>query len=128
MVPELDPRQRPSEPATPAPPSVAPLLPLPWRTRLAIWAALQFGGAATLAAAALLVSAVAPLFGGAGPSFLQRWGLAFVLLPATFIPALVIWHRYALARYGKRATLFRVVAEIAFATELVACVLYQNIA
>ena len=114
--------------ATPPPPSVAPLPPLPWSTRLRIWLALQLGSATTLLVAGLLVSAIAPLFGSAGPSFLKQWGTAFIVLPITFVPALIVWHRWALRRFGKRGTLFRVVAEVAFAVEVVGCVLFQNIA
>ncbi len=116
------------EPATPPPPSAAPLAPLPWRDRFRVLAVLQVGGAATLLAAATLVAAIAPLFGSQGASFLRQWTTAFVLLPATFVPALVLWHRWALRRFGKRGTLFRVVAEVAFSVELIGCVLFQNIA
>jgi hypothetical protein len=117
------------DPATQPPPSVAPLAPLPWRDRLRIFAVLQLGGVVALLSAAALLAAIAPLFGaGGGVSFLRQWTTAFVLLPATFVPALVLWHRWALARYGKRGVLFRVVAELAFASEVVGCVLFQNIA
>ncbi len=109
-----------------APP--APLQPLRWRHRLLVFATLQFGGLATLAAAALLVAAIAPLLGRAASPFLRQWIVAFLVVPLTFVPALVVWHRWALARFGKRGGLFRLVAEVAFAVELIGCVLIQRIA
>ncbi|MSR47112.1 MAG: hypothetical protein EXS13_08615 [Planctomycetes bacterium] len=123
----LDDPSRRAEPATAPPPSVAPLAPLPWRVRCLIWLGLQVAGGVALIGAWLLLTAIAPLFGG-GESFLERWSTVFVVVPATFIPALVGWHRIALARFGKRGTLFRVVAEVAFAIEVIGCVLFQNLA
>ncbi len=110
-----------------APPAV-PLRPLAWRHRLLVYATLQVGGLLALAAAALLVAALAPLFGTHGSSFLRQWMVAFLVVPLTFVPALVLWHRWALARFGKRGGLFRLVAELAFASELIGCVLIQRIA
>ncbi len=119
---------QPSHDRGPPPPATAPLPRLSWRTRFRIWAVLQLGGAATLLAAALLVAAIAPLFGRVGSGFLRQWSTAFLVLPATFIPALILWHRWALARFGKRGGFFRLVAEVAFAVEVIGCVLFQNIA
>lgn len=111
-----------------AAPPVPPLGPLPWRQRLWVYAALQLGSLATLLVAALLVAAIAPLFGRHGSLFLRQWMVAFVVVPLTFVPALVVWHRWALARFGKRGGLFRLVAEVAFASELIGCVLIQRLA
>lgn len=114
--------------ATPPPSPSQPLRPLPWRERLLVWAVLQLAAGAALATASLLVASIAPLFGPGGASFLRQWSTAFLVLPLTFVPALVIWHRWALRRFGKRGTLFRIAAELAFAVEVVGCVLIQNIA
>lgn len=110
-----------------APPAPA-LPPLSLRERLLVFAALQLGGLALLAGAGLLASAVAPLFGGGAARFASRWAFALVVVPVTFVPALVVWHRWAVRRFGKRGAYFRLVAEVAFAVEVIGCVLFQNIA
>ena len=105
-----------------------PLPPISWRQRLLVWAALQGGGAVTLAGAWLLVFALAPLFGAGARSFARSWSTAFLVVPLTFVPVLVVWHRWVLGRFGKRGGFFRLVAEISFASELIGCVLLQRIA
>ena len=100
---------------------------LPPSRRLLVWFALQAGGLATLLVGFALLWAMRPLLGG-GTAFLGRWGIAFVLVPVTFVPALVVWHSWALRSFGKRAGFFRLVAEVAFAAELIGCVLYQRLA
>ena len=94
---------------------------------LLIWVALQLGGLATLLAGYALLWAARPLFGG-DASFLGRWSVVFVLVPITFAPALIAWHSWAVRRFGKRGGFFRLVAEVAFAAELIGCVLYQRLA
>ena len=74
-----------------------------------------------------LLWAARPLFGG-DASFLGRWSVVFVLVPITFAPALIAWHSWAVRRFGKRGGFFRLVAEVAFAAELIGCVLYQRLA
>lgn len=112
-------------PATAPPPKALP--PLRLSDRLAIWIVLQAGGALTLAVSALLLLALAPLFRG-DRAFLRQWGTAFLVVPLTFVPVLARWHAWALKRYGKRGGFFRLVAEVAFAGELIGCVLMQRIA
>lgn len=95
-----------------------------------VWFVLQAGGLLTLLAGFGILAAIDAL-SGVGDSldrFLSRWGTAFVLVPVTFVPVLVLWHRWALQRYGRRPGLFRLAAELAFAAELVGCVLYQRLA
>jgi hypothetical protein len=100
--------------------------------RLGVWAALQAGGLVTLLAGFALVATARMLLGSGtdflGPDLLRKWGMAFVLVPVTFVPVLVLWHKWALARYGRRGAFFRFVAEVAFAAELIGCVLYQRLA
>ena len=100
--------------------------------RFKIWAALQGGGLVTLLAGFAIVAAARSLLrGGAavpGSDFLRQWGMAFVLVPITFVPVLIVWHRWAVRRFGRRPALFRLVAEVAFAAELIGCVLYQRLA
>ena len=97
------------------------------RSALLVWGDLQAGALATLLGGVALLAGLRPLFGGS-VGFLGRWGVSFVIVPVTFVPALVVWHRWALRRFGKRASLFRFSAEIAFAAELIGCLLYQRLA
>ena len=112
--------------------SPAPPVLLKSSQRLLIWAALQAGGLVTLLAGFALVAIARSLLrAGAtlpGSDFLRQWGMAFVLVPITFVPVLIVWHRWAVRRFGKRGGFFRFVAEIAFAAELIGCVLYQRLA
>ena len=94
---------------------------------LLVWASLQIGGLATLLAGFALASALFPQFGREA-TFLGRWGTSFVLVPITFAPVLAVWHSWAIRRHGRRLGFLRLVAEVAFAAELVGCVLYQRLA
>ena len=105
-------------------PAPAPTTPL--RRALLVWAVLQGGGLVSLLLGFALLAALEPLIGPR--AFLGRWTASFVLVPVTFVPVLVAWHAWALRRFGKRGTLFRFAAEIAFATELIGCVLWLRIA
>ena len=96
------------------------------RGSLLLYAALQGGGALALLGGLALLAGLRPLLGG--DSFLGRWGASFVVVPVTFVPALVAWHGWALRRFGRRPRLFRLIAEVAFAAELIGCVLWQGLA
>lgn len=93
---------------------------------LLVWIVLQVGGLLSLLLGFALLAALRPLLGDG--AFLGRWTVSFVLVPLTFVPVLVAWHSWALRRFGRRGTLFRFAAEIAFATELIGCVLWLRIA
>ena len=97
-----------------------------WRALL-VYLVLQGGGLLALAVGFAVLAAARPLL-GSGTVFLGRWSTSFVLVPVTFVPALVAWHGWALRRFGRRPTLFRFTAEVAFAAELIGCVLYQRLA
>ena len=92
-----------------------------------LYAVLQSGGLLSLLLGLALLAGVRPLL-GADSAFLRGWAASFVVVPVTFVPALVAWHRWALRRYGRRPGRFRLVAELAFAAELIGCVLYQRLA
>lgn len=93
-----------------------------------LYLALQFGAGLLLAAAYALLAALRPLFGGGDAPFLRSWLATFVLLPVTFVPALVVWNRWVVARVGRRSGWFRLIVEVAFAVEFLACVLLHRIA
>jgi hypothetical protein len=88
---------------------------------------LQAGAFATLLLAGALLLAGRELLGGDAP-ILGRWGTVFVLVPVSYVPALVVWHRWAIRRFGRRPATLRLLAEVAFAAELIGCVLYLRLA
>jgi hypothetical protein len=110
------------------PPRGSPARKLGWRGALLAWSVLQAGGAAALAAALLLLAAIAPDHDADRAGFLRSWGVAFLVVPVTFVPVLARWHSWAVARFGRRPGTFRLFAELAFAAELIGCVLYLRIA
>lgn len=114
--------------AIPGPPRGPPSRALGWRGALLAWSVLQAGGAVALVAALLLLAAFAPGHGADGSGFLRSWGVAFLVVPVTFVPVLARWHSWAVARYGRRPGTFRLFAELAFAVELIGCVLYLRLA
>jgi hypothetical protein len=93
-----------------------------------LYLALQLGAALLLAAAYAVLAALRPLLGERGQPFLRSWLATFVLVPVTFVPALVVWNRWVVARIGRRSGWFRVIVEVAFAVEFLACVLIHRIA
>jgi len=93
-----------------------------------LYLALQLGAGLLLAAAYAVLAALRPLFGAGGQPFLRSWLATFVLLPVTFVPALVVWNRWVVARVGRRSGWFRLIVEVAFAVEFLACVLIHRIA
>lgn len=113
--------------SAPRPPP-PPLRPLAWREIGWIYLVLQGSGALLLGVALGVLLALRPLLGGGDAPFLRSWLATFVLLPVTFCPALALWHRWALRRFGKRGGWFRAIAEVAFAVEVIACVLFHRIA
>lgn len=113
----------------PAPPVVeSKAARLPWRELARLYLALQLGAGLLLAAAFALLAALRPLFGRGDASFLRSWLTTFVLLPVTFVPALALWNRWVVARVGRRSGWFRLIVEVAFAVEFLACVLMHRIA
>ena len=89
---------------------------------------LQLGAALALAAAGLLTMFAARLAGAGVRSFLGSWLAAFVLVPVTFIPVLIRWHRWAEARFGSHPRWYRAITEVAFATEVVVFILLRRLA
>ena len=111
-----------------APAAARPATPLAWRELLRLYLVLQLGSGLLLAAAFGVLAALRPLFGSGDAPFLRSWLTTFVLLPVTFVPALALWNRWVVARVGRRSGWFRVMVEVAFAVEFLACVVLHRIA
>jgi hypothetical protein len=109
------------------PPPAVPT-PIDWRLLARFYVALQLGAGLLLAAAFAVLAALRPLFGAGDAPFLRSWLTTFVLLPVTFVPALALWNRWVVARVGRRSSWFRVIVEVAFAIEFLACVVVHRIA
>jgi hypothetical protein len=107
------------------PPAPAPLA---WGELLRLYLVLQVGSGLLLAAAFGVLAALRPLFGAGDAPFLRSWLTTFVLLPVTFVPALALWNRWVVARVGRRSGWFRLMVEVAFAVEFLACVVLHRIA
>ena len=114
----------------PAPPPVADSRPgrIGGRELARLYLALQLGAGLLLAVAYAVLAALRPLFGAGDAAFLRSWLATFVLLPVTFVPALIVWNRWVVARVGRRSGWFRFIVEVAFAIEFLACVLIHRIA
>ena len=95
---------------------------------LPAYAVLQGLGAGLLlllwGAGRLLKPWIAPELGDFGAS----WAGVFILVPVSFVPALMWWHGWVCRRYGERPRAWRLVAELAFALQVVACLILRGIA
>jgi hypothetical protein len=61
-------------------------------------------------------------------AFGASWMAVFVLVPVSFVPALVWWNTWVVRRFGKRPQAWRFTAEVAFALQVIACLIGQGIA
>ncbi len=113
---------------SPAPPPPDRGIELRPREIALLYGALQSGAALLLAAAWLAATLLASLAGSGAKSFLGSWLAAFVLVPITFVPALVRWQRWAIARFGRHPRWYRAIIEFAFAAEVVGFILLQRLA
>ncbi len=98
------------------------------RTSVCAYLVLQATGLAGLLAILGIVWLLRSQIGLRLPWFHSVWFSAFVLVPVSFVPALTWWHGWAVARYGRHPTTFRVVAEVSFALEIVGYLLFQGLA
>jgi predicted membrane-bound mannosyltransferase len=89
---------------------------------------LQGAGAGLLLVSWLLWKLLQPLLLPSATDFGTSWTAAFILVPMTFLPALVWWNSWVNDRYGRRPRAWRVAAEVAFALQVVATLVLQGIA
>jgi len=61
-------------------------------------------------------------------SFGSSWIAAFILLPISFAPVLFWWFGWVQRRFGPRPRAWRFTAEVAFAVQVIGCLLLQGIA
>lgn len=103
--------------------------PVPLRESIVVaYVTLQVAGSLLLAAVYLLGKLVAPLVEGAVEVFTASWTAVFVLVPASFLPALWWWHGWVVRRYGIRPRAWRLVAEVAFALQVIVTLILLGIA
>lgn len=102
---------------------------VPLRQALApAYLSLQLVGAVLLGLAWLALRWVQPLLAPGLDAFDRSWAAAFILVPASFAPALMWWHAWVLRRFGNRPRAWRLVAEVAFALQVIVCLVVQGIA
>ena len=95
---------------------------------LGVYCALQAAGCLLLLVAYAVLVVLRPIFFPEETPFFGHWVATFVLVPITYVPALVAWHAWALRRFGRHPRFYRLCAELAFALEVIGCVLAQRIA
>ena len=99
-----------------------------WKAFLVAFAVLQGVGAGLLVVAWVLLRGLLALLAPGASDLATSWGAVFVLVPVSFVPGLVGWHSWVCRRLGRRPRLWRLVAELAFAVEVVGFALFLGLA
>ena len=92
------------------------------------WLVLQITSGLALVAVWFLLRLVVEWFFPGGDEFRTSWLAAFVVVPVGFLPVLVWWQGWAGRRFGRQPRTFRLVTEVAFALDVVGCLLLRGIA
>lgn len=89
---------------------------------------LQGAGAGLLALLVVAVQLLRSLVSSRWDDFGTSWTAVFILVPTSFVPALVWWNGWVVRKFGKRPQAWRFTAEVAFALQVIFCLLVLDIA
>ena len=89
---------------------------------------LQLTTAASLVAVWVVLVFLVRQFLPGADDFNTSWAAAFLVVPVGFLPVLVWWQGWAIRRYGRHPRLWRLAAELAFAVDVVGCLVLRGLA